>query len=270
MGVAKNLVLGGSGTIGSALCRHLVSLGEEVINLDLKNGFDLRTESLEPYAGSGFVWFLAWDVGGSKYLTDPTKQLTLIRNNVQICERVFPFLEKHSLPFLFSSSQLAAPDNAYGVGKILGEQWTRLLNGITARFWNVYGWEEPGEKSHVIPDLVIQALTKKRITLMTNGEEERQFIFMDDCVRNLYTIRNGGARLVHLTDGTWISIGSVARMIGDMLNVPVEFGTVKGYQNKVDPAISFRDYKWETSLEKGIQYIVSKAKEYLHTNQTLS
>ncbi len=266
MGAAKNLVLGGSGTIGSALCSHLSGLGEEVTNLDIKSGFDLRKDSLDPYLDYHFVWFLAWDVGGAKYLTDPNRQHSMMLNNALICERVFSFLEKSKIPFLFSSSQLAAPDSAYGVSKLFGEHWTKLLDGTITRFWNVYGWEEPGEKSHVIPDLIIQGLTKKKISLLTTGEEERQFIFMDDCVKNLYRISHERSKLVHLTNGHWIRISEIAAAIGKMLDVPVELGRVVGYQNKIEPDPSYKNFRWDTSLENGLQILISKAKIFLTFN----
>ena len=91
---------------------------------------------------------------------------------------------------MFATSQLAAPDTPYGVTKSLGEEWTRLLKGQIVRFWNVYGWEEPGERSHVIPDLIIQALTKKKTELLTDGQEECQFIYIEDYVKNMVDIRN--------------------------------------------------------------------------------
>ena len=43
----KNLVLGGSGTIGKPLCNFLTAMGEEVINLDIKNnGVDLSNSQV--------------------------------------------------------------------------------------------------------------------------------------------------------------------------------------------------------------------------------
>jgi len=266
MGARKNLVLGGSGTIGSALCSYLISRGEDVTNIDIKAGFDLRKDSLVPYSNSDFVWFLAWDVGGAKYLTDPNKQHSMMQNNVLICNQVFSFLEKYKIPFLFSSSQMASSDSAYGISKLLGEHWTQLLDGIITRFWNVYGWEEPGEKSHVIPDIIIQGLTKGKISLLTNGDEERQFIFMDDCVKNLYRIRDEKHKFVHLTNGHWIKIRDIAALAGKMLNVPVAFGNTKGYQNKVEPDPIYKNYSWDTSLETGLQKIITKAEEFTATN----
>jgi len=263
MGVTKNLVLGGSGTIGSALCKYLVSQGEQVTNLDVKEGNDLCDMDMTPYAGHDFAWFLAWDVGGAKYLSEAGFQHSMMMNNARICTNVFSFLEKTKMPFLFTSSQLAAPDNTYGVTKLMGERWTHLLNGITVRLWNVYGWEEPGTKSHVIPDLVIQAMTQGKITLMTDGEEERQFIFMNDCVQNFGRIRKSGEKIVHLTNGEWIKIIDIARVVGKLLNVEVIAGNKKGYQNKIEPDPAYKNYPWETSLEKGIQFIMEKAHQYL-------
>src|ERR1700712_3564434 len=119
MGSRKNLVLGGAGAIGSHLCKHLVEAGEEVINLDIKAGFDLRSDNMDQFANVDYVWFLAWDVGGAKYLTNKENYLALIRNNTRICDNVFGFLEKYNKPFLFTSSQLAERDNVYGITKLL-------------------------------------------------------------------------------------------------------------------------------------------------------
>lgn len=264
MGVTKNLVLGGSGAIGTALCRHLNFKNETIINLDIKEGFDLRKESLEDFKNVDYVWFLAWDVGGAKYLNAKKNQLSIIRNNTLICQNVFSFLEETGIPFMFTSSQLAADDNTYGMTKLLGEYWTNLLQGQIARFWNVYGWETPGERSHVIPDLIMQAITKKKISLFTSGDEERQFIYMKDCVENLYLARESKLKNIHLTNGSWVKIKDIATLIGNNFNVPVHFGTEKGYEKKIDPDFTHSVFKWKTSLEKGIQLITEEACNYLN------
>src|SRR6478672_10682893 len=126
MGVRKNLVLGGSGLIGSALVQHPRGIGEEAINLDITLGNDLREMDLTPYSNVDYVWFLAWDVGGAKYLTAEKNLLQILRNNTILCERVFHFLEQTNIPFLFTTTQLADVHNTYGITKIMGEEWTRL------------------------------------------------------------------------------------------------------------------------------------------------
>ncbi len=263
MAVRKNLVLGGSGTIGSALCNHLIAIGEEVINLDIKEGFDLRIMDIDNYMNVDYVWFLAWDVGGAKYLYNTEHQIEILKNNTGICRHVFHFIEKYKIPFIFASSQLANTDNSYGITKLLGELWTQQLGGKTVRFWNVYGWENPSEKSHVIPDLIIKALTEEKITLITNGLEERQFIYIEDCVRNLMKIRDSKLNLFHLTNGNWMHIKDIANNIANKLNVPLIVGNDQGYSYKVDPDITYKIFDFKVSIETGIDILIKKAKDYL-------
>ena len=263
MGTTTNLVLGGSGTIGTALCEFLINQGEKVINLDIKEGFDLRYQSLEQHKDVDYVWFLAWEVGGAKFLSNPEFQLQIINNNTQICVNTFQFLEKHKLPFLFVSSQLASTDNSYGITKILGETWTKVLGGKIARLWNVYGWEGPGHKSHVIPDMIIQTLTKGSITLLTNGNEERQFIYIDDCVKNLYEFKNSAHQQVHLTNGEWVSIKEIATKIAKLIPAKIELGKNNGYQNKIDPNKTHLLYSYPKTMESGLGNIIEKAQSYL-------
>ncbi|MDX2003049.1 MAG: NAD(P)-dependent oxidoreductase [Chitinophagales bacterium] len=265
MGVSKNLVLGGSGLIGSALMKYLHQIGEEAINIDLKEGNDLREMDLSPYVGVDYVWFLAWDVGGAKYLTAEKNLLQILRNNTIICEKVFHFLELTNIPFLFTTTQLADTHNTYGITKILGEEWTRLLGGQMARLWNVYGWEEPGERSHVIPDLVIQGLLQKKINLLTTGIEERQFVYVEDAVKNLVTIRNQKIPVADLTNGNWISIKDVTASISILLNVPYSLGDVVGYHHKIEPNIH-SSLSYQFNLEQGIRVIIDEAKNYISAN----
>jgi len=263
MSKIRNLVLGGSGMIGSHLCKFLHDKGEEVINLDLVTGFDLRKDDLSKYKNVDFVWFLGWDVGGSKFLTDKNNFIAIIKNNTKICQNVFQFLEETQIPFLFASTQLAAPDNVYGVTKLLGENWTRTLGGKIVRFWNVYGWEEPGERSHVITDMIISALTQKHIQILTNGQEERQFIHAEDCVRNLYNIKSLEATEFDLSDSQWISIKDLGQMIATKLEASITLGTAKGYNNRLDPKHNIGSFKFEYTLEKGIDKVIEQGKKHL-------
>lgn len=263
MAIRKNLVLGGSGTIGKALCIHLELLGEEVINLDLKNGKDIRIIDLDFFKNIDFVWFLAWDVGGAKYLYNPSNQLQIIKNNTLICEKVFSYLEKYKLPFIFASSQLASFDNAYGVTKKLGENWTKFLGGSIVRFWNVYGWEEPGEKSHIIPDLIIKSLLKQHVKLLTDGEEERQFIYIVDTVKNLIRMREMGLKEADMTNNEWVKIKYLASLITQKLGNTFELGSTQGYNIRFEANPSSKNFMFETNLEMGITEIISRARQFL-------
>lgn len=265
MGVTKNLVLGGSGLVGAPLCRYLESLGEEVINIDLKNGdqYDIRTMDLDEYKDVDFVWFLAWEVGGAKFLHAKENLYNILENNTILCQKVFAFVKRNNLPFLFASTQMADANNTYGITKLLGEEWARLLDGKIARFWNVYGWEVPGERSHVIPDLVVKGLDTGVINLMTDGKERRQFVHVDDCARNLVRTRDSDAKDVDLTSGNWISIGEIAEMIAERTGARVVPGEAQGFENVLEATKIPDNFRFDVSLEMGLDGIVAEGKKYL-------
>ena len=62
-------MLGSEGFVGSPLCEHLIALGEEVVRFDIKRSSmeDGRSAALNLEAIDR-VYFLAWEVGGAKYL----------------------------------------------------------------------------------------------------------------------------------------------------------------------------------------------------------
>ena len=71
----------------------------------------------------------------------------------------------------------------YGVLKKIGENYTKVLKGITVKFWNVYGVEKDLSKSHVITDFILKGLKYKTVKMLTNGKEEREFLYAEDCCR---------------------------------------------------------------------------------------
>ena len=61
----------------------------------------------------------------------------------------------YSKPFVFASSQMSNMSySPYGVMKRVGELYTKSLNGLIVKFWNVYGIEKDMEKAHVITDFI--------------------------------------------------------------------------------------------------------------------
>lgn len=270
MGIRRNLVLGGDGLIGNVLCEKLISIGEEALSLDLESGFDLRCENLERFRNYDFAWFLAWDVGGSKYISRKESQHEILLNNTTICEKVFDFLHKSRIDFVFTSSQLADLEYrfeftpSYSITKKLGEVWTKELGGKIVRLWNVYGWEEPNPRSHVIPDLVIQGLTKDKIVLNTSGEEKRQFLYKTDCAEALLQVREmKGIDTFDVSAPPWHPVYEVGLEIGRQLDVPVFKGTRIGYGKIVEPKHLFGGWKPKIDLSTGISLVIKDAKEYL-------
>jgi nucleoside-diphosphate-sugar epimerase len=188
----KYLVLGSAGQIGAELCKFLKNNGNEVIEFDIVNSTeeDLRIpdvlDSIIPKVD--FVMFLAFDVGGSRYLKKYQHTYEFIENNTKLTLYTFQTLKKYNKPFIFASSQMANMSySPYGITKSLGETFAKILGGLTVKFWNVYGPEHDLEKSHVITDFIIKA-KQGNITMMTNGTEQRQFLHAEDCSNALYIL----------------------------------------------------------------------------------
>lgn len=222
----KILVLGSNGVIGKALTTFLKEQKHEVVEWDIKinSVHDLRIFSL-PHLDLhtfDFIYFLAYDIGGSKYLSN--QKLNFINNNVLIMNNVFNKIQEcndkynKKIKFIFASSQMENMNNPYGTLKRLGEHYTELLGGISTRFWNVYGHEELDNKSHVITDFIHKYKTNGSIELMTNGQEERQFLHTEDCARALYTVHKyydvfAYRKHIDITNGQWTKIYDLALLI---------------------------------------------------------
>lgn len=93
-----------------------------------------------------------------------------------------------------------------------------ILGGIVVKFWNVYGLEHDKNKFHVITDLIIKAASTGNINLMTDGTEERQFLYAEDCSECLLTLSSQYQNIprteeLHVTNFKWTNILEVATII---------------------------------------------------------
>jgi nucleoside-diphosphate-sugar epimerase len=262
------LVLGGEGLIGSTLVKKLRHQGHQVVSLDMKSGCDLRTVDLAPFEEADRVWFLAWDTGGAKYIEAADRQHEMFKHNCELSANVFDALARTGKPFVYATSQLAGLPNAYGLTKLMAEQWTRQLRGKVARLWNTYGWENPDSKSHVVTDLVLSALSRGHIKCLTNGAEKRRFIYKTDCADALVQLFDSDLETADISGPEWLSIQEVAGVIAAQLNVEVEFGESKGSEIIVDPVNLLPDWAPATSFSDGISKVIDDAREYLANRAT--
>jgi len=261
----KILVLGSEGVIGTALCKALEESGHRVTHWDIKltNAHDL-SNSLNVYRlksaidESDFVFFLAYDVGGAKYIWDV--DLDFVNRNNMIMINTFNLL--HKKKFIFASSTMYNMDNVYGTLKYIGEHYTRKLGGLSARFWNVYGPENVSEKSHVITDMIHKYKTKGYIDLMTDGEEERQFLHTDDCAKCLMKVMENYEDIRRKTDSVDITsfestkIVDVAKHICD--DVRPSEKKMNTHDRFNEPRSFILDYwKPEITLKEGIASLQS-------------
>ena len=272
----KCLVLGSSGQIGAALATYLKSQGHQVRHFDIARtaAEDLRIAGrIDNYMQEAdFVFFLAFDVGGSAYLKQYQHTFQFIDNNTRLMQVTFDALRRYNKPFIFASSQMSNMSfSSYGILKALGEYYTQTLGGLVVKFWNVYGVEHDPAKTHVITDFVKRALTDKEIRMRTDGEEERQFLYAKDCSEALLTLAEQYKNIprdkeLHITTFKWIKIIDIANIISKLCgNVPVIPGTNKdtvqqGKRNEPDEYI-LSLWKPTTDISEGIAEIIKYYQE---------
>ena len=218
-------ILGSSGQIGAYLTEYLSKKGHDVREFDIVNGEhqDLtKIPNPDLHAimmTSDFVFFLAFDVGGSHYLKKYQHTFGFLDNNTRMLANVFHYLERYKKPFVFASSQMSNMSySPYGVMKRVGELYTKSLGGLIVKFWNVYGIERDMEKAHVITDFIKKGFETGTIDMMTDGSEHREFLYAEDCCEALETIMEQYSDFtsdddLHITSGVSTSILEIAQQI---------------------------------------------------------
>jgi nucleoside-diphosphate-sugar epimerase len=274
----KYLILGSAGQIGSALAEFVEKKGHKALRFDIvdNSSQDLRIHGNplldKAMRQADYVFFLAFDVGGARYLKKYQETHEFISNNMKLMNATFDMLKKHKKPFIFASSQMSNMSHStYGNLKAIGQAYTRVLGGITVKFWNVYGIEHDPEKAHVITDLIKKGQNgkgrkEKILDLMTDGTEERQFLHSEDCSECLLTLAERDTKIprdkeLHVTSFEWTSILDIANIISK------NFGSVKvkpaktkdnvqrGLRNEPDPFI-LKYWKPKTRVDEGIRKVI--------------
>ncbi len=268
----KYLILGSAGQIGSALTTYLQEKGHVVAGFDLASydvfKQDLRYPSQElvsSLAWCDFVFFLAFDVGGSRYLDKYQHTYSFVSNNIKIMDTTFDALRATGKPFIFASSQMSNMSHSpYGICKAIGEAYTKSLNGLIVKFWNVYGVEKDLSKAHVITDFILKA-RKGRIDMLTDGSESREFLYVTDACRCLEILSRKYDEIsreanLHITNGISIKILEIAQII--QFNIPCEIvpstqkDSVQG--DKKNQADFYIRKFWQSSINinTGIKLII--------------
>ena len=276
------IILGSSGQIGAYLPTYLRDKGHEVIEFD-KNNHEGQDMTVIPnlkldasIAYSDFVFFLAFDVGGSHYLKKYQHTFGFLDNNARMMVNAFEYIQKYKKPFVFASSQMSNMSySPYGVMKRVGELYTKSLNGLIVKFWNVYGIEKDMEKAHVITDFIVKGFETGNIDMMTDGTEEREFLYAEDCCEALETVMQEYTAFtssdeLHITSGISTSILEIARNIQslfkeigkevDVSPSPSKDEVQKDARNVPDPYIR----KWweaKTSITDGIKKVFTEMKK---------
>jgi len=218
--MAKCLVTGGAGFIGSNLVDALVERGEEVIiidnlstgrkeNLNPKAKFhqeDIRNlEEIKPlFNGIDFVFHLAAWPRVPVSIKEPllthdinatgTLNVLLAAREAKVKKVIFSssssvYGNQEKMPL--EESMEPRPMSPYALHKYVGEQYCRLFNElydlptVSLRYFNVYGKRQPLEGTYalVIGIFINQLLNDKPMTITGDGTNRRDYTSVIDIVR---------------------------------------------------------------------------------------
>jgi len=278
----KITILGSSGQIGAYLTEYLRKRGHEVKEFDIVNGDDEdltkipNPKLMHSIRMCDFVFFLAFDVGGSRYLKKYQHTFDFIDNNTRMMANVFEYLKRYNKRFVFASSQMSNMSySPYGFMKRVGEMYTKTLNGLVVKFWNVYGIEKDHEKAHVITDFIRRGFEEGEFEMLTDGTEERQFLYAEDCCEALETVMDNYTDFkpedpLHITSFRSTSIKEIASIIQGCFNrigkydVRIKPGLAKDsvQLDKRNEADAYITGWWlpKTSIDNGIAKVFEEMK----------
>ena len=278
----KILVLGSGGQVGAYLTEYLRCVDVEVMEFDITNGPDqdmtvIPNGELEAKIYmADFVYFLAFDVGGSHYLKKYQHTFNFIDNNTRLMANAFGLIEKYKKPFVFASSQMSNMSySPYGVLKRVGELYTKSLGGLIVKCWNVYGIEKDMDKAHVITDFIRKGFETGVIDMMTDGTEAREFLYAEDCCEALETVMQSYAKLtsddeLHITTGVYTTVLEIASEIKSLFSgigkeikiTPAQSKdeVQKDARNEPDPYIK-EFWQPTTSVKEGLKKVFEEMKK---------
>jgi len=277
----KITILGSSGQIGAYLSEYLRKKDHTVIDFDKNEtpNHDLTVipnQYLEDAIKEcDFCFFLAFDVGGSRYLKKYQHTFDFINNNTRLMANVFGLLEKYNKRFIFASSQMSNMSySPYGACKKLGELYTTALKGLTVKFWNVYGIEKDHEKAHVITDFIRRGFEEDEFEMLTDGTEERQFLYAEDCCEALETVMENYTDFkpedpLHITSFRSSTIREVAdiiqgqfQLIGKKVRIKPGLAKDSVQMDKRNEADTYITGWWipKTTIDRGIAKVFEAMK----------
>lgn len=220
--MAKYLITGGAGFIGSNLARRLLDLGEDVVVLDdfstgkeenLKNIKD-RLEVVvgdvcemgkvrEAMEGIDYVFHHAAVVSVPRSVDDPVRTNQVNVNGTLNCLLAAKEVGAKRLVFAASSSAYGDseelpkredmkphPLSPYGVSKLVGEMYCRVfsevygLPTVSLRYFNIFGPHQDPHSQYaaVVPIFITRLLEGESPVIFGDGEQSRDFTYIDNAV----------------------------------------------------------------------------------------
>jgi UDP-glucose 4-epimerase len=301
----RTLITGGAGFLGAALANRLVDEGHTVLAVDDLSAGDPRRLSPEVLLTRGEVrdvprlWSLlqgvdcvyhlaarvrvpesvyypsdynAVNVGGTVAVMEAVRDTGVRR--VVFASSGALYGEQAQQPV--RERQMPNPNSPYGVSKIAAEYYVSTLGTlydietVSLRIFNAYGQaqELPPSYPPVIPQLLKQAQTGGSLVIFGDGDQTRDFVFVDDVIDALVaaaTATDVNRAVINIGSGQEISINELAvgvgRAVGKRVNVLHNVGHSRGVSRLVaDVSLARQLLGWapRTALAEGLRLTLER------------
>ena len=300
----RYLITGGAGFIGSHLVDHILSLGEDVVVLDdfstgkrdnLRPFLDRITliegSIVDPDAcaramvGVDFVLHQAALGSVPRSVADPhtthavnstgTLNVLAAARRAEVRRVVFAasssaYGDTEELPK--HEEMTPRPRSPYAVTKLSGEEYCRAfrasygLETVALRYFNVFGPRQDPESQYaaVIPRFVTAALEDRAPTIFGDGEQSRDFTYVDNVVKaNMLALAAGEDALgmvfnVGAGDRTtinqlWTTIRSLAGTEVDAEHLDPRAGDVRHSLASLARIDAHLGYRPEVDVREGLR-----------------
>ena len=302
------LVTGGAGFIGSNICRKLVSqdcfvrVVDNLLTGKRSNLNDIidKIEFIEADMGDNEVAREAMQgidvvlhqgalpsVPRSiedpalthKHCVDATFTLLLAARDAKIKRFVYAssssaYGDSPTLPKI--ETMVAEPLSPYAAAKLAGEYYCKVfysvfgLETISLRYFNIFGpYQDPASQyAAAIPAFVTAILKNKRPTVYGDGEQSRDFTYVDNVVEaNLLAARakETKGQIVNIACGKRITINAIIELVNELVGKDIKpiyaalrSGDVKHSLADINLAKKVIGYKpvvdFRSGLKKAIQW----------------
>lgn len=303
----KAVITGGAGFIGSALTRAAIGASYEVVVIDnLLTGYlenlaevldqieyhdaDIRDyDAIAPLMGDADVVFhLAAIPSVPRSISDPVPSHEVNINGAFNVLRAAQQAGVRRVVYAGSSSaygdtevlpkvetMLPRPKSPYAAQKLLGEYYANVfascfdMEAVALRFFNVYGpRQDPGSTySGVLSRFITAILEKRRPTIFGDGEQSRDFTFVEDVTALLLKAARAqgiSGRLYNAGTGCRYTLNEVWRELQRIEGAHIEAeygpsrpGDVRDSQADTTAAVRDLGYAPAFSLEAGLRATLS-------------
>ena len=295
----KILITGGAGFIGSSIAAELAENHELTIldsltgttrdriptNAEFVKG-DIRDRSTVEAASAetDCIFHQAALVSVDASIADPTESHAI---NATGTLNVLEAARSHNTRVVLASSAAIyghpestpipeshskEPTSPYGLDKLACDHYARLyhelydLDAVALRYFNVYGpGQTGGDYAGVISIFLEQALADEPITVHGDGEQTRDFVFIDDVVQaNLLAAETDHVgEAYNVGTGESISIRELAELIvdvtdsdSDIVHTDARTGDIEHSRADISKAESKLDYEPTIPIEDGLERTV--------------